>query len=208
MAGFGEGANQAMQNMFLLNNAGELPEIPDPYVFLQQTFDPGSGIYFYHLEHERYEQLAITPTSRASAFEEDNALVTDVLVAGVYVDLNTTLESHLPPIDFTVLNNTLTYTGFDPVISELAWHFSLTTLGGGGSSFAFKVFVNDVAIGGRSVVQPDPNDFASGSLVVGFELDPNDVIQLRVTNLTNATDVTVTDHTVFVQTTGIPSDIF
>lgn len=204
MAGFGEGANQAMQNVFLVNDPSEVPEIPDPYVFLHQTFDPGSGIYFYDTLRDEYLRLAIDPTPRVSAFEEDNLLSTDILVAGDYVDLNTTLESHIPPYLFTVLNNTLTYIGVEPTIAELWWSFSMNTVGGGGSVFAFKIFVNDAPIGGRAVAAPDPNDFASGSLVVGFELEQNDVIQLRVTNLQNASDVIVDDHTVFVQTSGQP----
>ena len=205
MAGFGEGANQAMQNVFLINTPDEFPEVRgDPHVLLHQTFSPGSGIYFYHVERDEYLRLALDPMPRVSAFEEENALVTDILVVDEYVDLNTTLEAGIPPYDFTILDNTLTYIGAEPAVAELWWSFSLTTVGGGASSFGFKVFVNDVEVGGRAVVEPDPNDFQSGSLVVGFLLETDDVIQLRVTNLVSATDVTVTDHTVFVQTSGQP----
>jgi hypothetical protein len=124
---------------------------------------------------------------------DSNIDVTTINVQGVFEPMaGTLIDSPSTTTEFTFLANQYTYVGPNQAGSQiLSAKMSVLKVGGGEDSFEVGVFVNNLQVGTGMI------STASSSLV-GFmqtssphSLQTNDVIDMRIANVSSASNVTV-----------------
>ena len=135
---------------------------------------------------------------RGSLFVEDNQTPTVISTQGVAVPAALGNVQSGPPCRFCDVNSggVLTYVGPLDRIPTVQAAFTLQSAGGNKTA-KIEVRLNGQAIAGSAKrVRFGPNvTIQSGSLVSNVEMSTGDELQVWVTNLTDATNLTVLDLT-------------
>ena len=168
----------------------------------------GGGTYISGTDHTSNKALfrfndGITNTSENSMYYmENNATATDIVTAGAYVKISGTTISGTAS-RFTNTNNRATYIGSKTRTFEISAIATFTS-GSDGDNIAIKIYKNGIALDGtravgvtRTVLGVNKADNVKTQDIV--ELATNDFLEIYVSNLTDNSDVTITDLNVIIK---------
>lgn len=133
-------------------------------------------------------------TAFAYASMNANAVVTDIVTVDVWVPIGGVLDNLFASTNFTYAANAYTYIGTTLQHAEsINARASLSKAGGGTEVYELGIFVNGIIQGTGMSVGASTASYGFVATAVPRVLETGDVIDMRVRNLTAASDVTVID---------------
>jgi len=132
------------------------------------------------------------PPVKSSIFIEDNATAT-VVSQNVAAKVAGTFQAGPPCVSCVYNGNRITYIGANPtrVMAVASAHVD----SGANQTFLVELRKNGLPVDGARVTVRRFNAIANGALVAMIPLDPNDFVELWITNTTSGQNPTVVDAT-------------
>ena len=187
-------------------NAGAT--IPSERYILDTVSFSGGGTYLSGTDHTsnktlfRFNDGIINTSENSMYYMENNATATDIVTAGAYVKISGTTISGTAS-RFTNTSNRATYIGSKTRTFEISAIATFTS-GSDGDNIAIKIYKNGIALDGtravgvtRTVLGVNKADNVKTQDIV--ELATNDFLEIYVSNLTDNSDVTITDLNVIIK---------
>lgn len=182
--------------------------IPDERYILDTVAFSGGGTYLSGVDHTsnkalfRFNDGVINTSENSMYYMESNTTASDIVTSGAYIKIAGTTTTGASS-RFTNTNNRATYTGSKTRSFEISAIATITSASDG-DNVAIKIYKNGSEIlGTRSVgvtrVALGANKADNIATQTIVELSTNDYLEIFVANLTDTSDVTVSDLNVIIK---------